>query len=701
MREDADLSALPQAIPLRTVAPFWRVLAVLALLCSAALGLACLLLVFAWLPEAHGPIPSPPIAWQQVPAVAVAADEALPPDLPLVPGDLLRMSPDSGGPAIDPRTVPYPVRADLAPPKHAAAGQATRSTAARRFLRLGEDMAKMRKDQDLNHLLVSPDGKYVAAIHGGRLFVGPVSQGLTREIGDMSAPVYGVGEPGGGEPPPDGGSTAPSPPTLGNQPADGEPAWYAGAPVVYWAGGDGRLRRCRLEDGPGGLAPEGLPLAGDAPAPIPGMPEKLVFVRSRPTPKVEAPGGRPSADPAEVVLRDLGPGGERVLIPAGRSAWRHPTVSPDGSRLALLSDQGNEDKTDPLWRVFVMELAGGEPKPVTPFGRFLGPLCWTPDGAGLVYARHARPSPPDHWEEGAAAGEFFDCDLFHLGLAGNVEARLSRGGGCYSPSADGAGHLYYLTHRGGKGPPALTLRRMPLATARAFAEKELDRPARTVAAWQKLADRVLAEAGLAADADGAKLTPEVVLAKVAHGFARAAEELGLPAPASLQDLDRLRAELLHLNVPAAKQSRLRLLLGAVVGDFLYRHHEALWNLTAGPLVLERAAPPEPAEANPFVEPFNPFAVPLGKDWSYQDHVVARAEGRRLVLTNAAAPDKELLQDLTNPDLARGVELLRAGKAEEGERVLRKLLERGPHRANRFLALHIGRLLYTCTFRKDL
>src|SRR5262249_49742748 len=149
-------------------------------------------------------------------------------------------------------------------------------------------------------------------------------------------------------------------------------------------------------------------------------PEKLIFVRNLPRPKLDVPGAPPALDLTEVVLGDLNTNEPRILVPASSSAWRNLAVSPDGKRLALVSDRGHEGRRSGHLRIFVRGLAGGEPRPLTPPASHAGPVCWTADGQALVYARSQDPEPADHWEV-ESGGPNASLDLYQWDLATNRE----------------------------------------------------------------------------------------------------------------------------------------------------------------------------------------------------------------------------------------------------------------------------------------
>lgn len=78
--------------------------------------------------------------------------------------------------------------------------------------------------------------------------------------------------------------------------------------------------------------------------------------------------------------------GEPEQLTDGDWDSTQPTLSPDGNRLAFVSnrseDRGSNSKSD----VWVLDLPNGEPTRVTPEDGVYGAPSWSPDGARLAYA---------------------------------------------------------------------------------------------------------------------------------------------------------------------------------------------------------------------------------------------------------------------------------------------------------------------------
>jgi tetratricopeptide (TPR) repeat protein len=606
-----------------------------------------------------------------------------------------------GGPAADadePPNPPYPLVADLRPagrpvPPGEERPNAPRQTARDRFLALGKEVWTAPEEMFANELCVSPDGQSIAYLQGQALMVGPLA-GEIQQVGSGSpAPPVRHRGPAVGRPP------GPS-----DVRAVGMPVWSADGRLVYYADADGRLERYDVAS----HACQMLAFHGDSPVAVPGQPDKLIFRRSRAVPKADLPDGPPPVDPAEIVLGDQGTGETRVLVPESTERWTPQAVSPDGRRLALVSGPDRDAVQPGQRRLFLLDLAAGaaaKPRPVGAPRLGLGPVCWTADGQGLLYARQQRPVPPDCWE-GDAANYWAGTDLFRLDLATGKETRLSRGGGFHTFSPTSGSDLFFLVWPNGQMREDARLWRVPLAAAHEFAAHEPDRPTRDQAAWTKLIDGVLKEAGVTADAGGEALTPDV-LARLADGFARTyRERFQTDPPADADGWERQQHELQALSVPSSARARFAVVLGAAEGEYLRRRHGAVWHLGAGPLLPAGEPGPGPAEdESPFGLVMNPFQSArsqfLAVDDEEEDSVSAlwltnalvRAQGRPLVLANSPAAGKEGLQALADPGLTRASELFKQSKTDEAEGVLVQVVQQERNENNTYLLLAAGKLLH--------
>jgi tetratricopeptide (TPR) repeat protein len=634
----------------------WRVAALIAFV---LLGLALLVLIGVAIDNATSspepPFNAPPVGMPFAPPMAPAQP-------PVQAAD----DEDDNG---DPRLLPYPLTQDLRPPGEVLAvvgeAPAKREPEPReQLLRAGEILWTSDEPSGPDLVLVSPDGQTIAYAGSRGVMVGP-----PRAVELV---------PG----------TEPTDVPPHQQGAEGLPtisAWSADGNFLYWAAADGRLRQVKCLPGfRGAIDFLNPPLRGRCAVPLPD--QRLVLVRHRARPKVEGPNRQSAADPSEVVVFDIAQRATRILIPASTAVWRSPAVSPDGRRLALISDSGHETELPRLWRVFVIDVAGGEPKALTPAAARAGSVCWGLDGKTLIYDRSAAVNSDD-----AVAGDGYRTNLFEVDPTMGRETPLTVGGGFSSPSISRGGDLYGLSqHRDGNNAK-VELFRLPLARAREFTAGQLARR-RSAKVWTNLAADVLAEAGLPADTRPPALDEEKVK-KLATAFAKLyRERLRSERPDTAAELDALRAEARGLTLPAAERSRIALVLGAVEGEYLCRKHGARWVLTKpnGPPLAD----PKPDEL--FRHIINPFRDFMTEDFDEDDEpgfgtltaTLNLAEGRTLVLAHDTAV--RLHVPAADPDLARGIGLLKDGRGDEADRVLLEMTKR--HAGNIHLTLHVGALL---------
>ncbi len=646
------LDEYPEAVPMRRISQGWRIAAIF--LGFAALGLSLVVLSLISMISnlnammfAGGP-GGPGGAWP-TPPTTVVENQVDEDDLP------------------DAASLPYPVAEDVRKPTEEGP---SKPSARDRFLNRTKETWKAPSRQHISSLAVSPDGTQLSYIHENSLIVGPFNAPQAIDIDIPARPVAGRPAP-----------TAGSRPEL--RPV-GEAAWSGDGQFVYLANAGGQLLRVNVAD----RKTEVLPFRGMAPAPFPNDPAQLVFVRSNPTGKVDSD----TPDPRELVVGNLDTKAVRVVVPAGPAQWLSPRVSPDGKKLAVVSDHGQAEGIAARWRVLALDLANGTMEAGSPADHIDGPIRWTPDGNSLVYARRIDPLPADCRDEDG--GLDWAPDLCLLDLATRRETRLSRGGGFSSPSVAADGELFFLTHKSEAQGSRQRLRQLPVESAQRFADGEKMPPARGTDQFTALLDKACVEAKVPADADGTTLTP-ALLAALDEAFRTLAKDhFGEEVADTPKGLDRLARELHALSLDKKAAFHRQLVLGALQGEHLRRRHGAVWNLSAGPLHAGATG----AE-NEFACAANPFPTRRGPydETGYSrcmglTELLSRARGRSLLLANDPAIAKKTVADRLDATLAEGTDALKAGNAA-GEGVLIALVEKEANQGNRYLALEVGKKLY--------
>ncbi len=465
----------------RGVSGGWRVAAVISFVLLAVCGLMLLAALVELLDRPSAP-PGPvgPPAWlgagpPQPPPVAADVD---PEDQP------------------EPAVPPYPLVQDLRPAgtfPPVPGEPAAEADAHDQFLRAGEVIWTSPEPFGPERVLASPDGTRIAYAGSQGVMVGP-PQALRLLEGTQ--PRHG-----------------PNPQGLPEARAV-VCSWFPNSAAISLTGTDGSANVVRVGPFDRRFLEPMAGAAGSFAVPVPPGQEQIVLIRHRSRPKIESGSRQYSADPSEVVLFTPGRRTTRILIAAGAAVWRTPAVSPEGKRLALVSDSGQETTLPQLWRVFVLDLAGGVPKPLSPPAPRVGSVCWAADGKTLVYDRAALVSGDD-----SLPGEGYRTNLFELDAATGRETPLTHGGGFSSPSLGSGDDLFCLVQTQDKGQFRTELLRLPRARARELTATRLA-GRRNGREWLELAAAVLQDAGLPADATVRTLDEEKVK-KLAAAFATA------------------------------------------------------------------------------------------------------------------------------------------------------------------------------------
>jgi tetratricopeptide (TPR) repeat protein len=679
MEDDQFDEPLP---PLAGVSPGWRLLAVLSLLGAVLLLCVVTVLVIALAHQSAQGFannnfamagPAPPMA---AAGPAVAAEQDVP----------------------DPDNPPYPTRQDLRPagtfPLPGDAEEADERPAPslrRQFLNdVGRNPAvwSSTDPEGPDYVLVSPDGQNMAYAWGHQLLAGPLG---APEAIDENGPVLpgGAGMAGmarrrGGWAAAQGQPIPAAPPKpLADHPHAALSGWSADGTRVYWRDARGFIQTYIPQAG----RQESAQFRAEAAVQLPLAPEQrgqqpFLAIRRR----QQAKAGGADRDRTELVLIngiDAPAANPRVLsVPADDLQFL--ALSPDGRRLAVVAGSAARDQKPARWRVVLLNTETGGVLCTSPEAARYAGVCWTTDGKAMIYARSLSPVPADH-----APGTPPDaCDLFQFDPETKKETRLSRGGGFTSPSV-AKDDLFFLN----RTTAGVALEQMPLERAREFAEEQEQQQQKKQKDWAELAEEVCKRAGRFPDEDGKPQTAESIQ-KMADAFAQVYRtKFKEDPPGTVAALDWQRRQVEALDVAPLVQTRVRVILGSVEGEYLRRQHkDSAWHI--GPHALTW---PDVVGENPFGFAFNPFQLLPGEGTTKADtarslaEALFRAEGRVLVLSNDPAVAKKALDKLVDPDLARGTDLLKQNKGDEADRVLLEMAKR--HDRNYYLMVHVGTLFH--------
>lgn len=656
-----NLTELPEAIPLHRVSPAWRLLAILAVIIAllALLGVLAMSVQIAVLQsqQTNRPIYVTPPPAPPPPAVVAVPIVNVPPDKP----------------AVDPASLPYPVREDL----RQSLGFATvpgepGGTLRERFLRLGKEYWRSPSDGSIIAIAVAPNGTDVAMFNVAKLLAGPYNN--LREIDE---------QPANGK----AGVPTPTPPPVRREAAAGSrlvghPVWSPDGRLIYFATAAGKLRRFDMQ----AQTLESLPFRGQWPTPWLNDRTQFLFVRTHPAPKF----GPSDSDRTELVVGNIAAKTARVLVTASRAQWAHPVLSPDGKRIAIWSTL---DQEAGRFRLLLINAMNGATSPVQGITTTRpGPIIWLSDEPMLIYERAVDPPlPPDCLAPEAHPVPNRSAGIFQYDLDKQTETRLSRGGGVGSPMVDQDGNLHHTAWQwqAERERNTLGLYRVPLATVRRWVEKLPASTPRDAEKWKELIASVCVKAEVPEDVTTFRPTPDR-LARIADQFAGEYQKMFEKPPDGIAGHDRQLAELHDLPILAEIRPQLVIVLAAVQGEYLRKQHRAVWHIVDGPAISGAAE-------NPFGQAVGFFAfVERGLTDSTApslNDLLGEAAGRTLVLTNNPIAAKAKLADLMDTDLARGIELVARGKPADAEKLLVKMVQREANRRNHHLALLAARFLY--------
>jgi tetratricopeptide (TPR) repeat protein len=415
---------------------------------------------------------------------------------------------------------------------------------------------------------------------------------------------------------------------------------------------------------------ESLPFNGFSPSPVVGN-AKVVLLRTVPRLKVED-GDATATDPTEVTQIDHQNynGTVQVLVPADKITWTQAAMAPDGQQLALVSEPAQEEQP-----AVYLKTVTKQPKPLAIPGRIFGPLSWMPNSQALIYARR----------EGSGDDE---VNLYVWDLKAQRESQLTWGGRFSSPSVTTAGDIFFLSDNAQDNGSSKVLYRVrwdELKKEDALESKGMLPAADAlVALLIQVAEVIPAEASQ----DGSRLTPELA-AKAAASFKdQYRAKFKNDPPETAAGLDRQRRQSQQAAVADEDKAKLSLMLGIIEGEYFRLKHAASWHLSGGPLLEDNRTSAERPQQSLFAYIVNPFRDL--KDRRSLPDMLRQAEGRTLILTNDPSKSQAIIEKQVDPELAKGVDLLKQGKGYDADQVFLGVAQR--HKTNVPLALHLAHLM---------
>lgn len=374
----------------------------------------------------------------------------------------------------------------------------------------------------------------------------------------------------------------------------------------------------------------------------------------------------------EVVRLEDGRRRTIVEFPLSRVGW--PAVSPDGKRIALVTNRDVPRSAPEGGHLYVCDAEGKGLRALTDGSEDVSHVSWSADGAS-IYALRRRSVG-----EGGGVGDGGPVDLYRIPVEGGAPVNLTRSGLIDAAWSAGADFWVRVDRwslpEGQRGVFRIGAAGLEKASSKRPVPAALDRRANGKAVAEKV-QGVLGSAALREVVP----TPEL-MEKVARAFADAAgEKLGIALDFKLDSLDRLWEAREALG-RAGEEPLAILALGAYYGETLRREAGAQWRLGAVP--FGAWAPGSQAEGNCLVDPVLPFSAACvsGLDLEAMgfrgaEDLQGRDEGRKILLVYPPAQVEEAVREATGPEYAEARRKLDAGEVKEALAILVRELQRRP------------------------
>jgi hypothetical protein len=380
----------------------------------------------------------------------------------------------------------------------------------------------------------------------------------------------------------------------------------------------------------------------------------------------------------------LGKGSRQVLVdfPLGRVS--HPTLSPDGTRIALVTNR-DYPRTAPVGRhLYVCAADGSGLRQLTRDPEDIIAVAWSPDGKWLYAARRLAVG------DNGAVGTGGSADVYRLSPETGQTENLTRSGHIGRVWAVGSDLLLEV----GAWDVPLAQRGLFRINvdqlARATAARPVPPPADPRAQRKALAARMQAVLG---PANIKQVVPTVaLLEKAARAFAEeVAKGHGRELDFSTASLDHLNHVLTEMDPGAVSDPAILFGFAAYYGQTLRRVNGAEWDLQ--PVPLGEWTPGQEVLSTPLAEVVLPwssaFLTARGSEFMRlhtADELRDRQQGRKLILVYPPAHAEAALRRATGPAYYEARKLLDAGDVKPAIDILAKELRQRPR--NRPLAVEV-------------
>ena len=371
-----------------------------------------------------------------------------------------------------------------------------------------------------------------------------------------------------------------------------------------------------------------------------------------------------------------------VDFPLGRVT--HPVVSPDGKRLALVTNRDYPRTAPAGGHLYVAAADGSGLRQLTRDPEDISAVAWAPDGKALYAVRRLAVG------DDGAVGPGGSTDLYRISPETGQAENLTRSGHVNRVCPVGDDLILGITDWDIAPAQRGLFRISADRLTRATTARPIPAPANPRARRKELAARVQAALGTT-DLKQVVPTP-ALMEKAAHALAEGVGgSSGQPLDFTAASLDRFSKLVGELDLSEAHDPALILGLGAYYGETLRRTAGAEWHIQ--PLPLGNWTPGHEFISTPLAEVVLPLSAVFltGLDWEGGVLRNARAlrdrqQGQKLVLVYPPAHAAAALRAATGGAYYEARKLLDQGEVKPALDLLAKELRLRPR--NRPLALEV-------------